>query len=105
VMLRPWYSARGREIADGPQDPRRAHPVGTARAVRQRVVRARTLARCEARAASEAAQPGVVASLGRRTGANAEGTACGRGVGAASRLDVSADPFCVADALFEHTYR
>jgi hypothetical protein len=27
-----------------------------------------------------------------------------RGVGAASRLDVVADPFCVADLLFEHTY-
>jgi hypothetical protein len=42
--------------------------------------------------------------LGRRTGANADGTARMRGVGAASRLDVVADPFCVADLLFEHTY-
>jgi hypothetical protein len=35
-------------------------------------------------------------SLGRRTGANAKGTVCGRGV--------AVDPFCVADPLFEHTY-
>jgi hypothetical protein len=42
--------------------------------------------------------------LGRRTGANAEGTVRGRGVGAASRLDVAADPFYVVDPLFEHTY-
>jgi hypothetical protein len=42
--------------------------------------------------------------LGRRTGANAKGTTRGRGVGAASRLDIAADPFCVADPLFEHTY-
>jgi hypothetical protein len=27
-----------------------------------------------------------------------------RRAGAASRLDVVADPFCVADLLFEHTY-
>jgi hypothetical protein len=42
--------------------------------------------------------------LGRRTGANAKGTARGRGVGAASRLDVAPDPFCVAEPLFEHAY-
>jgi hypothetical protein len=36
--------------------------------------------------------------------ANAKGTARGRGVGTASRLDVAPDPFCVAEPLFEHAY-
>jgi hypothetical protein len=67
MMLRPWYGARGREVADGPLDRRRARPAGTTCVVRQRVARARTPARCGARVTSEAARPGVAADLGWRT--------------------------------------
>jgi hypothetical protein len=73
--------------------------------VHRRVAREWTPARRGARAASKDARPGVAADLRRRTPRAAHKHER-RGHGASARCgrDVVADPFCVADLLFEHTY-
>jgi hypothetical protein len=92
VMLRPWYGARGRKVADGPPDRRGARPAGTACAVRRRMAWARTPARRRARTTLGCGQPRAE-DVGRRAGADAEGA------GPTSRRDVAthgaAGPFSI----------